>query len=358
MEYDAMHLLNKTRSRPATLALLSFVMTLAAPIAFVTDAHAKESDEKIAFGRVNLISESGDAIELDDPGVFKSGDLFLMWIVPESGEKATRLQVDESGEFFWKLEPGSYVVASYEWSRDTGGAYAGGLFFGERLWADFSVAADAEATYIGTLTLEEKSPSAYDVSVLDESDIAADWLVASGENLSGRIATSIMTPEDAHWKNKGVPICLPPLGIECDKRRDGVDVIAPKQTQSTLFRKIKTLTPTLEWHPSTAEDFLYDVIIYESYYQKAGFLSGGGKPGGGYEPGRAIEYAEGLLEPHYQLKAPLEPGKRYYWSVRLRHPKLMSHWSTRRVDTMEGLRMVSKYRELYGMRAPESRRRR
>jgi hypothetical protein len=337
-----------------SVALLAFVLLLAVPL----DAAAKAKGKKLAFGRIKLTAESGDSIELDNPGVFQSGDLFLMWVLPEAGDKATRLEVEESGEFFWKLSPGHYVVASYEWSRNAGGAAAGGMFSGRRLWADFSVSADTDATYIGTLVLRAISQFEYEISVQDESVEAPAWLTATGKNISGDTATSVMTLEDQRWQDGGIPICVPQLGIVCDKRRDGVEVITPKQTASTLFRKIKSLTPTLEWKPSTNADIRYDVVVYEAYYQKAGFLSGGGKPGGGYEAGRAVEYVEGLAEPLYQLATPLEPGKRYYWSVRLRHPKIISRWSTRRVDVMEGLRTVSKFQELYGMRYADSRKRR
>jgi len=99
------------------------------------------------------------------------------------------------------------------------------------------------------------------------------------------------------------------------------------------------------------------VVVYEAYYQKAGILSGGGKPGGGYDVGRAVESVEGLAEPLYQLETSLEPGKRYYWSVRLRHPKIISRWSTRRVNIVGWLKTVSKFQELYGMRYPASRNR-
>lgn len=350
---------NRARHTSTTSIIVMLSLLLATTVAFLPDAAAKANDKKLAFGRIKISSESGEAIELDSPGVFKSGDRFLMWVVPESGDKATRLQVDESGEFFWKLAPGNYVVASYEWSRDTGGAAGGiGSYRGSRLWADFSVSTDADATYIGTLSLRAVSKYGYQISVEDESDLAPAWLTGSGEGASANIATSVMTLEDQRWRDSSFPICFEQLGIVCDKWRDGVEVIKPKQKRSTAFRKIKSLTPTLEWKPSTTPGVTYDVIVYEAYYQKMGFLSGGGKPGGGYEPGRTVEYAEGLAEPWYPLNTPLEPGKRYFWSVRLRHPKALSSWSTRRVDTMEGLRTVIKYRELYGMRYPESRKRR
>ncbi len=335
-------------------ALLAFALLLAIPL----DAAAKSKDTKLAFGRIKLTAESGGPIELDDPGIFQSGDLFLMWVLPEAGDEATRLEVEESGEFFWKLSPGNYIVANYEWSRNAGGAAAGGHFTGRRLWAGFSVSADTDATYIGTLTLRAISQYGYEISIEDESDEAAAWLATAKGDIAGDIATSVMTIEEQRWQDAGIPICVPQLGIVCDKRRDGVEVVTPKQTASTQFRKIKSLTPTLEWKPSTNADIRYDVVVYEAYYQKAGFLAGGGKPGGGYEVGRAVEYVEDLAEPLYQLEKPLEPGRRYYWSVRLRHPKIISRWSTRRVDTVGWLKTTYKFQELYGMRFPASRKRR
>ena len=112
-----------------------FVLLIATPLILPPVADARKSDEKLAFGRIKLSAESGDVIELDNPGIFHSGDLFLMWIVPETGEKATRFQVDESGEFFWKLAPGNYVVASYEWSRNAGVGRTAASRFAIRHWA-------------------------------------------------------------------------------------------------------------------------------------------------------------------------------------------------------------------------------
>ena len=66
-------------------ALLAAALLLPIPL----DATANAEDKKLAFGRIKLIAESGDSIELDDPGVFQSGDLFLMWVLPEAGDEAT-----------------------------------------------------------------------------------------------------------------------------------------------------------------------------------------------------------------------------------------------------------------------------
>lgn len=333
--------------------LLLGIVFLGATLVVLPDADA--SDKRVAFGRVKLSLDSGESIELDKPGVFKSGDMFLLWVLNESEDKATRVEVDESGDFLMELEAGDYVVASYEWSRNAGGAAAGGTFRGDRLWAGFSVSNDADATYIGTLSLTVDENQRLEIAVEDESVEASSWL-AGGRESTDRVATSLLSIEDQLWRDTGVPICIAAFGISCDEHRRGVEVERPKQTRSRLFRSIKTLTPTLEWKPSTTAEVSYDLIVYRAYYQKAGFLAGGGKPGGGYEAGRVVEYVEGLTEPRYQLQKPLEPGGRYLWSIRLRHPQAVSSWSTRRVDTMEGLRTVIKYNELYGMRTPDNRR--
>ena len=332
---------------------LLVVVFLGATLVVPPDADA--SDKKVVFGRIKVSLDSGESIELDKPGVFKSGDMFLLWVLNESEDEATRIEADESGDFLMKLEAGNYVVASYEWSRNAGGAAAGGTFRGDRLWAGFSVSNDADATYIGTLSLTIDENRRLEIAVEDESDEASSWL-AGGSDAADNVATSLLTIEDQPWRDTGVPICIAGFGISCDEHRRGVEVEQPKQTRSRLFRSIKTLTPILEWKPSTTAEISYDVIVYRAYYQKAGFLAGGGKPGGGYEAGRVVEYVEGLTEPRHSLQEPLEPGGRYLWSVRLRHPQAVSSWSTRRVDTMEGLRTVIKYNELYGMRTRDKRR--
>jgi hypothetical protein len=82
--------------------------------------------------------------------------------------------------------------------------------------------------------------------------------------------------------------------------------------------------PSFEWKPSTAEGVTYDIAIYESLPLTA-FDS---LPGAAKQRGKLAAYVEGLQEPKFQPGTPLQPNKRYFWSVRLRNGDLVSGWST------------------------------
>jgi len=88
------------------------------------------------------------------------------------------------------------------------------------------------------------------------------------------------------------------------------------------FPVTENLTPPLEWKPSSRPGVAYDVAIFESLTFKYG--AAGNVP---RMRGALVAYAEGLREPRYSPLAPLQPAKKYEWTVRLRDGDTVSSWS-------------------------------
>jgi hypothetical protein len=84
---------------------------------------------------------------------------------------------------------------------------------------------------------------------------------------------------------------------------------------------VNSLTPTFKWRASSLEDVSYDIVIYEAMtYKFGGIITG-------HIPGRVVAYRQGLTEAEYQHPERLEPGRNYYWSVRLRRGDVVSNWT-------------------------------
>ncbi|MCH8348105.1 MAG: hypothetical protein IH901_06400, partial [Proteobacteria bacterium] len=300
-------------------------------------------------------TSEGKDLELRKPKLSKYGDLFILWVLPELGEKAKRYKIKESGKFFWKLKPGNYVIASYAWNPDAGGSFLGDFFgggrsdffSGDRLWAKFSVSEDHEATYIGTLVIRDTSELTSQKYIEDESESAPDWLLEANPKRSGSVATSLMELEEQPWADRGIPICSNDWEITCGKR-NGVNPVTPRIKRMTLFPSVDSSHPTLEWEPLTNNpDITYDIVIFEAIKLKKGY---------GYERGRAVEYEEGLSQPSYEIRNSLVPDKRYFWSVRLRNKDAVSIWSTyvSYYSSLLSGKTITKFNEFFGVRYRKS----
>jgi hypothetical protein len=80
--------------------------------------------------------------------------------------------------------------------------------------------------------------------------------------------------------------------------------------------------PVLEWKPSTKPGVTYDVVIFESLSFMYGVARSVDRM-----YGARVAYAEALHEPRFRPQAPLEPGKKYQWTVRMRDGETVSSWS-------------------------------
>ncbi len=99
--------------------------------------------------------------------------------------------------------------------------------------------------------------------------------------------------------------------VACSKTTvHGVTPIAP---EAGFFPVVESLQPTFRWEPVADSNARYDFVIFESYDYPV--------------VGRKVYYREGLQEPEHTLEVSLQPDRKYYWSVRVRHGEHVSEWS-------------------------------
>lgn len=297
------------------------VVLFAAMIALAGCAHRAydaaspaEPRESAVFGHVRLI-ENGK--ELTWGSLFPSTDTFTLFLRPAGGGPLQYIDVPAHGHFFAFLQRGEYTVLGFELDR------SGPARFTRtgRLMTRFAVSQPAQAFYVGALRVESRG-GASRVQVLDDYDVA---LKRSEE----RIAAAKLTPAKAlMWLEPPVgryaritSICAASWAIGCDASYQGVRPLQPEGTERR-YAQVKERSPLLEWAPSSKAGTTYDVAIYESLHFKHGIF---GEVHG--LRGTLVAYAEALAEPRY-VPPPLEPGKRYQWSVRLRDGDTVSSWST------------------------------
>lgn len=87
----------------------------------------------------------------------------------------------------------------------------------------------------------------------------------------------------------------------------------PKETQS--------LQPTFRWEAVKSTGATYDLIVYQGIKTES-FWEGVKR-----SIGEEIYYREGLTQTEHKLEEPLQPGKEYYWTVRVRHGDQTSEWA-------------------------------
>lgn len=180
-----------------------------------------------------------------------------------------------------------------------------------------------QAAYIGDLRLAVEK-SRFRFGVADRYDDALKKVEARLAEAKVEPVKALMQSERRLGEYKRtLGICAKDWGIECNRKLQGVEPVLPENTLGG-FPTVSNLTPSFEWKPSTADGVAYDVAIYESL-ALAGFDS---LPGAAKQRGRLAAYVEGLREPKFQLGTPLQPNKRYFWSVRLRNGDMVSGWST------------------------------
>jgi hypothetical protein len=108
----------------------------------LNDINSVSPEERIVFGRVHVM-EGEKSIEwskkLFGPGTFE------VVVLPESSSRAAYYQLSGDGTFYWRLIPGKYAIAAFEWQsgiRRTG-----------RIFAEFTIPQEPKPAYIGTLRI-------------------------------------------------------------------------------------------------------------------------------------------------------------------------------------------------------------
>lgn len=269
------------------------------------------------FGRVQY-SYDGAPHEL---GIVFLGSHDVTLFLREAGsDELHYLKPERDGTFSWPLKAGEYVLVGVAAQR-TAGSYR--EWTSRRYMAPITVPEAGTAVYIGDIRVALRS-GRYSIALVDEYEATAKRMQPLLEKGKFRPMKSLMRPERAPGNFKAVqPVCAAAWGLNCSDNVQGVELVGPVRFGAT-FPTTASLTPALEWKPSSRKDVTYDVVIYESL----SFVYEFGGSRVNRMLGARAAYAEGLAEPRFVPATALQPGKQYEWSVRLRRGDTVSTWST------------------------------
>jgi hypothetical protein len=257
-----------------------------------------------AFGRVEYLEE-GKAVTFGETFFTRSG--LRLFVRPAAGGKVQWFDVEAEGSFYLPLPAGEHVLVGYARSAKTGPRVYRKT---ASLMAAF-VVAKGEAIYIGDLRVETRGP-AVRTTIVDQEETTRERVAAGLAAAKLSPGKRLMRPEQQPGRFTAVTaICGKSWGIECDGNHHGVRPLQPNAFAWT-YPTVESLTPLLEWTPSSRSDVTYDVAVYESVLGMRASL---------------LAYAEGLRQPRYTPPS-LPSGERYQWTVRLRSADTVSSWST------------------------------
>src|SRR4051812_28059778 len=265
-----------------------------------------------AFGRVEYV-EGGKVVAMS-AGFLESTSLKL-FVRSLRTAKIQYMDIAGDGSFVWPLETGEYVIVGFQFLRLKGSRSSRS----GRMMATFSVPQAGQAAYVGDLRIDR----AY--RVIDDYDQALARVAAKLADGNFQPVKSMLRFERPPGRYSAVvPVCNERWELPCGEEYKGVEPVEPRAvllTGALRFPTTKSLAPLLEWKPASRAGVTYDVVIHESLSLQYGMAGVDGLQGA------VVAYAEGLAEPRF-TPAPLEPGRRYQWSVRLREGDLVSSWSS------------------------------
>jgi hypothetical protein len=305
-------------SRARTLSAVALAATLLASCGTQPTAPVDEQAATAAagygraFGRVAFV-DNGE--ERDTSTSLLPDDRLTVFVREKRTGQMEYMDIEGDGHFLWPLRAGEYVIVAYQYRK-------GSARRSQRIWTTFSVPGPGQAVYIGDLRIvSSKGRSGFAIQ-----DRYADALTRNEAHLrqsSMVAARGLMQREARLGTYRHVTgICTQQWGVLCDDHFRGVQPLRPDGSGQG-FPAAESLTPVLEWKPSSKPGVTYDVAVYESLTFAYGFT--------GSAPrilGERVAYAEGLKEPRYTLATPLLPDRNYQWSVRLRDGDVVSTWST------------------------------
>jgi hypothetical protein len=242
------------------------------------------------------------------------------------------IAITGDGSFNWPLKPGHYVLQSF--------SYHGSVV---RLWMSFSVVEPGWVGYVGDLRLMVAGDR-FGVTLVDGRPDASEPSKDEPQEAKVEPVKALMRPEVIGSYKRVIDICVKVWEITCDRTYNGVMAVLPEGTKDRS-PKTADLTPQFEWKPSGLEGVSYDVAIFES--ESLNLL------GNSKERGKLVAYAEGLHEAKYRPDKPLDPGKNYLWSVRLRKDDMVSTWTTTSYFTFLIIASFSGTGQWYAFTTPE-----
>lgn len=323
---------SRSKSLAATFSL-ALASTLAAPSALAGEplipadesAAAAQAGYGRVFGRIVVIEDGKEK-------TLSVWDDFRVRLRSLDSDQKQSVAITGDGSFNWPLKPGDYVLQAISYHRSNA-----------RLWMSFSVREPGSSAYIGDLRVTVEKGS-FGVLLMDQrADIGAP---AKDAPEDGKVepVKALMRPEVVGSYKRVVDICAKAWEITCDRTYHGVAAVLPEGTNDRS-PKTADLMPQFEWKPSGLQGVSYDVAIFES--ESLNLLNTQ------KERGRLVAYAEGLPETKFRPDKPLEPGKNYLWSVRLRKGDIVSTWTTTSYFAFLIVAAVSGSGQWYAFTTPE-----
>lgn len=209
-----------------------------------------------AFGRIEYL-EDGKETSWNAAEFF--GDCLVLYVRPVGSGELKPMVMEGDGTFYWLLPAGEYVIIGYRMVRRGWGSNP---VRSARLMTTFSVPQAGQAFYIGDLRIQTVK-SRFRFGVVDRYDAALKRADARAAGPRFGAVKALMRLEQSPGRFTRVTgICSPSWGLQCDSSYQGVRATEPWGTALT-FAGTKSLSPRLEWQPSSRRDVTYDVAIYE-----------------------------------------------------------------------------------------------
>jgi len=273
---------------------------------------AKAVGKVVVVGQLRVLHEDKD----NEWSLFRPARIY---IAREGRGKAFTQEIIRSdGYYFLPLLPGEYMFTGASFNNPNSWT-EGQLARTSRVGARFTVPHDVESVYVGMVKIEAVL-NGYTTVILDDYEMAVE---AYEEKYPGasKPGQSLMELEQRIGTYQLIQnACSADWGVDCSGKFAGVTPAYPP-VESNNFPVVTSLHPTFKWEASSLDDVLYDWVLY----RVVGFSPMG--IGGRYLPGKVVEYQQGLDKPVIQPSSPLDPGEKYYWSVRLRREGIVSNWS-------------------------------
>lgn len=317
--------------------LAAFLFSACATAPTIKDAEKISAETSVVFGSVEVWV--GDEQEKWGMGWLGENHFYLM-ILPEGTNQAITYRVGKDGRFYWALQPGDYVLLGYRWHKNQ-----------EQRWNDlgatFEVRDGAANQYIGALVLRgnEFLMQSMLVDNFDEASRLFDTKYPARAGTAVKSLAKWLPPDGTFSSVFGQ--CHESWQIECTKKFSGVIPVSPKVTDSG-FPTAASLTPEFRWTGSSRDDVTYDLILHEA----AEYHIGGGALIPQYMKGRQVAYVQDIEGTSWAPQEPLQPGHKYYWSVRLRDGDTVSRWSTHSHFTFMLVAMSSGFGQWFQFETP------
>jgi len=294
-----------TKLIKSAFVILTLVLGGCASTAFKGDVETLSPDQATVIGKVEVVKD-GEPHKLNVLGM--SG--FSLWVSGANDAQVVNYGIKDPGVFFWNLQPGEYLILGFA-----------GAGLGEgALRVNFTVPPKAKILYIGDLLLSSRG-GYYSYALKDNFASGVEAFRVKFPNTQIVPERAIARIEQTGTFEQTTGICGTEWGIECTRSNVGVEPIYPELPRNAT---VDSLTPILKWTPSSQAGVTYDVVVYEEQKIPRNFL-------GVIEdslPGRRVHYTQGLTQPTLKLRSSLQPGRTYFWSVRLRRGETVSTWST------------------------------